>query len=72
MRLRSRAGSLKPMPPSQFGGGSKAVTLEQKAARIKYQRDGDVYVVIHESDILTEINVPSSVDVATLIHNDDF
>ena len=72
VRLRLRASSLKPMPPSQFGGGSKAVTLEQKAARIKYQRDGDSYVVIHESDILTEINVPSSVDVSALIHNDDF
>lgn len=71
-RLRSRASSLKPMPPSQFGGGSKAVTLEQKAARIRYEREGDSYFVFTEADIQTEITVPSSVDVSALINQDDF
>ena len=70
--LRKRAAMLKPMPPSQFGGGSRAVTLEQKAAKIRWEREGDHYLVIRDEDIETEVNVPSSVDVQELIREDNF
>lgn len=71
-RLRSRAAALKPMPPSQFGGGSKAVTTDQKSARIRWEREGDAYVVIKEEDIEREMETPSSVDISNLIAVDDF
>ena len=70
--LRKRASLLKPTPPSQFGGGSKAVTLEQKAARVRWEREGDWYLVINDEDIETEVNVPSSVDVQELIKEEQF
>ena len=71
-RLRSRAAAMKPMPPSQFGGGSKAVTTDQKSARIRWEREGDAYVVIKEEDIEREMEMPSSVDISNLIAVDDF
>ena len=70
--LRKRAAILKPTPPSQFGGGSRAVTLEQKAARVRWEREGDWYLVISDGDIETEVNVPSSVDVQELIKEEQF
>jgi hypothetical protein len=71
-RLRSRAESMKPMPPSQFGGGSKAVTLEQKAAKMRWEREGDAYLIIKDEDIEREMEIPSSVDISALIKIDDF
>ena len=71
LRIRKRADQLKPMPPSQFGGGSKAVTLEQKAARIRWEREGDAYVVIKDTDIDMEVNAPNSVEVASLLSKEE-
>jgi len=70
--LRNRASVMKPQPPSQFGGGSRAVTLEQKAAKVRWEREGDWYLVIKDEDIMTEVNVPCSVDIEELIKEEEF
>lgn len=71
-RLRQRAAELHPVPPSTFGGGSKAVTLEEKAARIRWEREGDAFLVLSELDIQMELTEPESVEVAELLKQDKF
>jgi hypothetical protein len=70
--IRKRAEMLKPMPPSQFGGGSKAVSLEEKAAKIRWERDGAWYLVLEDVDIQMEMNEKGSVEVSELIKEEQF
>lgn len=71
-RLRHRASSFRATPPSQFGGGSKAVTLEEKAARVRWEREGDTYVILNHVAIQMEMNAPNSVEVQDLIKEEAF
>ncbi len=71
-RIRERANAMRTTAPSSFGGGSKAVTTDQKSAKIRWEREGDAYVVIRDEDIDREMQRPESVEVSELVYSDNF